>query len=183
MPILARLVVPTAGLPRTFILGPGTHTVGRVLDSDVRLDHPGVSRWHAVIEVGEGPSAVVRDLGSSNGTYVDGERVAAGPLGDVATVAFGRVACEFDWGGEWHDPSTATMPAEPAAAPAVSTAERRVLDLLAAGHTEKEVAARLGLSRYTVHDHVKRLYRAFGVNTRAQLLAAVLIPKPDADKS
>ena len=39
------------------------------------------------------------------------------------------------------------------------------------GDSEKQVAARLGLSRHTVHIYVKHLYKHFGVNSRGELLS------------
>lgn len=39
------------------------------------------------------------------------------------------------------------------------------------GRSEKQIAADLEISRHTVHDHVKRIYATFGVNSRAELLA------------
>ena len=48
---------------------------------------------------------------------------------------------------------------------------RPVLELLLAGLSEKEAASRLGLSRHTVHEYTKALYRAFGVHSRGELLA------------
>lgn len=47
----------------------------------------------------------------------------------------------------------------------------RTLELLLEGASEGEIVAKLALSPHTVHDHVKRLYRRFEVNSRAQLLA------------
>jgi len=41
---------------------------------DLPLDHPSISRLHAEVEYGDG-RAVLRDLGSSNGTFVNGERI------------------------------------------------------------------------------------------------------------
>jgi DNA-binding NarL/FixJ family response regulator len=38
------------------------------------------------------------------------------------------------------------------------------------GDSEKQVAARLGLSQATVHQYVTALYRRFGVRSRAQLI-------------
>jgi pSer/pThr/pTyr-binding forkhead associated (FHA) protein len=48
--------------------------VGRGGDSDVVLADPTVSRRHASVSA-EGETAVVEDLGSSNGTFVNGDRV------------------------------------------------------------------------------------------------------------
>ncbi len=49
----------------------------------------------------------------------------------------------------------------------------QTLELLLGGDAEKEVAYKLGVSPHTVHVYVKALYRSFGVNSRAELLAAV----------
>jgi DNA-binding CsgD family transcriptional regulator len=51
---------------------------------------------------------------------------------------------------------------------------REVLDCLLEGDGEKQVAARLGLSRHTVHEYVGQLYRRFGVCSRPELLALCL---------
>jgi len=57
-----------------FTLGPGEHVVGRSSDCDVRIDDASLSRRHAVITV-DGNRVTIRDEGSKNGTYVDGEKV------------------------------------------------------------------------------------------------------------
>jgi DNA-binding CsgD family transcriptional regulator len=49
--------------------------------------------------------------------------------------------------------------------------QRETLDCLLAGHSEKQIALELGRSPHTVHIYVKAIYRAFNVNTRAELLA------------
>jgi len=51
---------------------------------------------------------------------------------------------------------------------------RQTLDGLLDGASEKEVAARLGVSSATVHQYVTSLYRRFGVRSRAALLASAL---------
>jgi DNA-binding NarL/FixJ family response regulator len=57
----------------------------------------------------------------------------------------------------------------PAAAPGALTArETEVLRLVAKGYTQQEIAAHLGLSRHTVVDHVKSLYRKLDVSSRAE---------------
>ena len=52
----------------------GTSAIGRSEESDVFLVDPSVSRNHAEIDV-DTRGALVRDLGSTNGTFVNGERV------------------------------------------------------------------------------------------------------------
>lgn len=52
----------------------GENLVGRTPDCAVRIDSPQVSRHHARIRVHEG-QATVEDLGSKNGTFVDGARL------------------------------------------------------------------------------------------------------------
>jgi DNA-binding CsgD family transcriptional regulator len=53
---------------------------------------------------------------------------------------------------------------------------QQTLECLLDGDSEKQVALRLGLSRQTVHDYVKALYRRFGVCSRAELLSRYLRP-------
>lgn len=48
---------------------------------------------------------------------------------------------------------------------------QRVHRLLLSGLSEKQMAARLNLSARTVHKYVERLYEAFDVQSRAQLMA------------
>lgn len=51
---------------------------------------------------------------------------------------------------------------------------RQTLASLLEGDSEKQMAARLGLSPATTHQYVTALYRRFGVQSRAQLLAHAL---------
>jgi DNA-binding CsgD family transcriptional regulator len=51
---------------------------------------------------------------------------------------------------------------------------RQTLACLTEGDSEKQVAARLGLSPTTVHEYVTALYRRFGVHSRGELLAHAL---------
>ncbi len=55
-------------------LGGGENLVGRAVESVVFIDSSRVSRHHARIEVTE-TGAVLEDLGSKNGTYIEGKRV------------------------------------------------------------------------------------------------------------
>jgi hypothetical protein len=73
--------------------------LGRALDADVVLDDPGVSRRHAEVHLIEGRARVI-DLGSTNGTFVDGERVHASDLTDGSTITVGRTRMTFHQ-GQW----------------------------------------------------------------------------------
>ena len=66
-------------------------TIGRAPDNDLRLDHPTVSLHHARVDAGP-TGATVLDLGSSNGTFVDGRELAPRephPLADADEVGIG----------------------------------------------------------------------------------------------
>ena len=66
------LVGPEPG--KTIEIGDRAITIGRVDECDVVVTSPGVSRQHVRIER-RGGSLVLTDLGSSNGTYVNGQRI------------------------------------------------------------------------------------------------------------
>ena len=51
---------------------------------------------------------------------------------------------------------------------------REMLDLLLAGRSVKEAAARMGVTRHTANDYAKVLHRRLGVETRSELLARYL---------
>lgn len=54
-----------------FPLRSATTTIGRGEDADVQIDEPDASRRHAVIERKRG-ACLLRDLGSTNGTFLHG---------------------------------------------------------------------------------------------------------------
>ena len=53
-------------------------------------------------------------------------------------------------------------------APLLSEREREVLDLVAAGSTNREIAQALFLSPHTVKEHTSALYRKLGARNRAE---------------
>ena len=78
---------PRAGL--TFMLNEGTTGVGRHPDSDILLDDVTVSRQHCQFKVAPDELAV-EDLGSTNGTYVNENRVDQATLNPGDQVIIGR---------------------------------------------------------------------------------------------
>jgi hypothetical protein len=67
--------------------------IGRGVDSDIRIDDPGASRHHAEIRIGA--DVVLRDLGSTNGTYINGTLVAEQPLRDGSVITIGSTNLTF----------------------------------------------------------------------------------------
>jgi DNA-binding NtrC family response regulator len=70
------------------VLRGGRLTIGRSQDADLRLAHSSVSRQHAEI-YRQGAIYAIRDLESTNGTWLDGERVEHAALGSGSVLRFG----------------------------------------------------------------------------------------------
>ncbi len=74
---IARLVALSADVaPGEFLLSGAEHTIGRSSLCDIIIARQTVSRLHARI-VREGPRHVLHDAGSANGTYINGQQLAA----------------------------------------------------------------------------------------------------------
>src|SRR5512142_2747341 len=74
--------------------------LGRRDDADVQIRDDGVSRRHATIRV-DGEGAVLVDLGSANGTYVEGKRHPDGRIADGARIQIGgHTTLKFIWADE-----------------------------------------------------------------------------------
>jgi DNA-binding CsgD family transcriptional regulator len=107
------------------------------------------------------------------------------PQGAIATVCACRGLGERDFSGRERDLASffhaelgrfigralvsATEPTVTALPPRL----RQTLACLLEGDSEKQIAARLGLGYSTVHQYVTMLYRRFGVQSRAELMAYV----------
>src|SRR5207247_7527516 len=68
-----------------------TAVVGRAPTSDIPVFDPTISRRHAEL-VPDDRGVHVRDLGSSNGTFLNGSRIENGTVTVGDTVTFGKVA-------------------------------------------------------------------------------------------
>jgi hypothetical protein len=94
-----RLLVSVAeagpgGGQRTFPLTSPLTILGRGTDCDLRLVDQGVSRHHAEIRVEDGDVVLV-DLGSTNGTFVNGQPIRRVSLADGTRVTLGRTTLVF----------------------------------------------------------------------------------------
>ena len=82
------------GSGRTYDLTQGSHVIGRGQDSAFRLPDTGVSRRHLEINW-DGQSATLTDLGSTNGTTVNGNPVQTWQLNDGDVIRVGHSSLIF----------------------------------------------------------------------------------------
>jgi pSer/pThr/pTyr-binding forkhead associated (FHA) protein len=107
---------PSPAATREIALDEPEFLIGRAPDCNLRLRSEEVSRHHCIVRV-SGGEAMLIDLGSSNGTYLNGERVRSqAPLksGDVIGIGALRFVVdlgdsEVSLGGTEIDPLGATM--------------------------------------------------------------------------
>ena len=72
------------------------HLIGRAPEVGVFVDDAGVSRQHARIAITAHGAATLEDLGSKNGTMLDGRRIdGPTPLADGALIVLGAMALKF----------------------------------------------------------------------------------------
>jgi DNA-binding CsgD family transcriptional regulator len=166
------------------------HVVGRSSTCDFVVKHITVSRRHAEITVTSGVVSVL-DLGSHNGTFVNGERVQECPVALGQSLRFGSVSFLLTNPTRPDDEASseaatsdarATRNLEPANS-LLSQAQRRVFVLLLKGLAEKKIAERLFLSPHTVHTHVREIYRILTVHSRLEMMARYLRRGGDTESS
>lgn len=97
-----------------FELRPGTSRVGRGADNDLVVDHESVSEAHCELHLTE-QRVVVRDLGSLNGTWVDGTQIDEVSLESGQTLQVGLVRFtllgELDGQTPFHEQGNNAHPA------------------------------------------------------------------------
>ena len=105
-------LVSTAG-DQAIDVKPGvTLVVGRAVTSDVPIFDPTISRAHAQVSASDG-GVKVKDLGSSNGTFLNGSRITEAVAGPNDVVTFGKVAFHVR---ETAKPSASPRPPAPSTA-------------------------------------------------------------------
>lgn len=95
---MARLVVLTEGLTgRTYELKVDRTTVGRVEDNAFQIAEASVSSHHCEILL-RGDQVIVKDLDSTNGTYINGQKVSESPLKSGQILRLGQVEMRLETG-------------------------------------------------------------------------------------
>ena len=85
-----RRLTPGGGDDITFPLVAGPNHIGSMRSNHVVLPESGVSRQHALLEVGP-LSLILRDLASKNGTFVNGRRIRSGVVQPGDELELGKI--------------------------------------------------------------------------------------------
>ncbi|GGQ81400.1 FHA domain-containing protein [Couchioplanes azureus] len=175
---MSYLEMHQAGTVRLVPLTAGPLAIGRAPANELTIDSRSVSRLHAVLE--RFPSGwSIRDLGSTNGTTVNGVRLRqARQLRDGDRIEIGPARLLFRAPAD--HPATETVSTDPPPAPpALTRRERDVLERLCAPYTAggtafpeppsvRELASALGLSESAVKKHLTHLFDKFGLLSNAE---------------
>lgn len=168
---LPSLEVREGGRSRILSMDRDRVTIGKASSNDVALTGDGrLSRLHAVLERFEA-GWCIRDLGSRNGTYLNGRRIwDTHRLRPGDEVVVGQTTLVFRWPGQ--DGATGTTDASPPH-PELTRRERDVLlalcrpivsgDVFTEPASIREVAAALTVTEGAVKQHLAHLYDKFGL--------------------
>lgn len=163
--------VERAGGRDVFILSADRHTVGKAGSNDLAIDDPAVSRLHAILER-YGEDWAIRDVGSRNGTFVNGERcINERLLRDRDEIRVGSTVCLFRSTSSAQ--ATVTRAAEPA--PDLTRREKEVLvalcrpvlsgSMFTRPASIKEMASELVVTENAIKQHLGRMYDKFAIHT------------------
>ena len=145
-------------LVRTEILTENTIKIGKLSSSHVRIDDEQVSRMHAVVEVNGPQEVFILDLGSTTGTFVNGERVTKQRLQSNDRVELGSVTVVVTIagqrkGGAAGAPRRAPVVNVPLFDEEEASDGQRALEILTLwGNTVVDVRHFTGTGSYTIGD-------------------------------
>jgi len=159
------------GMDRVVTLGEVSLTIGSDPESaNLALDDPAVSRVHARLDR-FGSTWAVLDLGSRNGTHLNGKRLTGQRrLRDRDEILTGRTRLVYRDGTDAHRPPTDVLEPPPAD---LTRMELKVLvelcrpllshNLFQPPASVREIADRLYIGKNAVQAHLSNLYDKFGI--------------------
>jgi DNA-binding CsgD family transcriptional regulator len=177
-PLPMFIVTSDGGLKgRVLVVDEDELVLGRRDNCDLVLPDPHVSRAHAVVRRQSG-AIWLEDLGSTGGTFVNGEQVTGSQAlrhGDV--VRFGVVEARFEDRTSLTEQEDATqMLALPEVEdrPVLSPRQQEVLGYLQQGLTNPEIAKHLGVTERTVKAHCQEVFDRLGARNRTAAVAVAM---------
>jgi pSer/pThr/pTyr-binding forkhead associated (FHA) protein len=114
---MAKLVVLSAGIAgRSYELKVDKTTIGRVEDNTFQIAEPSVSSHHCEVLL-QGNDVLIRDLNSTNGTFINGEKITEAVLKPGQILRLGQIEVSLD-DGRTPVPAPSSAPAAVPSAPA-----------------------------------------------------------------
>jgi len=178
------ITIPT----RKFVVGRGSEVGFQIRDDSV-------SRRHALFRCEPDQGPTLEDLGSQNGTFVNGQPIVGSVrLGAGDRIRFGSYDIElthvFDPPAFEQERATEPMLRERTSREppqdllsALSPREREMFAILAEGRSLRAIAKHFGVSTKTVETHRTRIGQKLGLRSRADLIQCALasgVLRPDA---
>src|SRR5438045_2803204 len=95
---MVKLVLLSPGMTgRTHELKVDKTTIGRVEDNTFQIAEPSVSSHHCEVIL-KGNDVLIRDLNSTNGTFVNGEKITEAPLKPGQVLRLGQIELRLESG-------------------------------------------------------------------------------------
>ena len=163
-------IVVSGGASRgdSYALDEGEWIIGKGEDAKIRLTDSGVSRRHAKIVMSSDRMVVIIDLQSTNGTWVNEQRVEMSPLREGARIGIGPDAELIFTLRDDTLPRHLRETKEAVANP-LTPRELEIARLVAKGLTNPQVAEQLGVKPRTVSSHLDNVYARLKLTGRAAL--------------
>jgi len=150
----------------TVVLRAPAVVMGRGDGCDVTLDNDGLSREHVKFVVAGDGAVQLVDLESTNGSFVNGERVTTARLRIRDVLLLGP-----DVRGVFRHAANAEEPQ--GVLGRLTDRQLHVACLVAEGLTSAEIGKELGLSARTIESHLARIFRRVQARGRAELARMV----------
>jgi pSer/pThr/pTyr-binding forkhead associated (FHA) protein len=108
---MAKLVILTQGMTgRAHELNVDRTTIGRVEDNTFQISDPSVSSHHCEVHL-RGGEILIRDLNSTNGTFINEARITENVLKPGQTLRLGQIELKLEAEGAGAAPATPASPA------------------------------------------------------------------------
>jgi predicted component of type VI protein secretion system len=93
---MERLVLSWVGKPLAFELMPGLNRLGRNPTNDFRIADASISSFHCEVTLNPNGIVHIRDLASTNGTYINGLQTLEGDLRAGQSLRLGTVELQLE---------------------------------------------------------------------------------------